>query len=190
MYKIIAVVFLLVSFNSSITAQYTQQITNVRAQARIFADATIKRDYNTILKYTNIDGIPRGKLNTITMTKALKILQTVDSQMIRNGMEIKSINFGEVLSIVKEGFELQCTLAQTTETKMQFGRTITKSTLLGVSADNGVSWKFIDATGRDSKEMRRLLPHLSTRVVFANPENPKLIPEPKAQPIKNPSSKK
>ena len=190
MNKIIAFIFLFASFYSAVSAQYTQQITNVRAQARIFADATIKRDYNTVLKYTNIEGIPRGKLNTISMTKALRILQTVDSQMIRNGMEIKSINFGEVLSIVKVGFELQCTLAQITETKMQFGRTITNSTLLGISSDNGVSWKFIDATGRDAREMRRLLPHLSDRVVFANPENPKLIPEPKSQPIKNTGSKK
>ena len=188
MNKTIAFLLLLVIFHSSTTAQYTQQITNVRAQARIFADATIKRDYNTVLKYTNIEGFPRGKLNKITIPRALKILQTVDSQMIKNGMEIKSINFGEVLSIVKAGFELQCTLAQTTETKMQFGRTITKSTLLGVSPDNGVTWKFIDATGRDAREMKRLLPHLSDQVVFATPENPKLIPDPK--PVNNIGLKK
>ncbi len=188
MNKIIAFLFLCITFNSAVTAQYTQQITNVRAQARIFADATIKRDYNTVLKYTNIEGFPRGKLNVVTIPKALKILQTVDSQMIKNRMEIKSINFGEVLCIVKEGFELQCTIAQTTETKMQFGRTITKSTLLGISTDNGVNWKFIDATGRDSKEMRKLLPRLSSRVIFANPENPKLIPDPK--PSNNSSLKK
>jgi len=178
MNRLIALILLLVVINFKSTAQYTQQITNVKNQAKIFADATIKRDYNTVLKYTNIDGFPRGKLNKVTISKALKILQTVDSQMIKNGMEIKSINYGEVLSIVKAGFELQCTLAQTTETKMQFGRTITKSTLLGISTDNGVSWKFIDATGRDSREMKKLLPNLSERVVFATPENPKLIPDP------------
>ena len=83
------------------------------------------------------------------------------------------------LRSVKAGYELQCTLAQTTETKMQFGRTITKSTLLGVSPDNGVTWKFIDATGRDAREMKRLLPRLSDQVVFVTPENPKLIPDPK-----------
>ena len=179
MNRLITLLILLIGLQTYSTAQYTQQITNVRNQARIFADATIKRDYNTVLKYTNIDGFPRGKLNKVTIPKALKILQTVDSQMIKNGMEIKSINFGEVLSIVKAGYELQCTLAQTTETKMQFGRTITKSTLLGISPDNGVNWKFIDATGRDSREMKKLLPNLSDQVVFATPENPKLLPDSK-----------
>ncbi|MFP5042124.1 hypothetical protein [Parasediminibacterium sp. JCM 36343] len=154
---------------------YTQQITNVKTQARIMAEAAMKRDYTTLLKYINIDGFPKGRLNIMTKAKALKIIQTADSQMVKQGIAIQSINFGDVLSILKVGFEFQCTMPQTTEMKMQVGRVITTSTLIGLSEDNGINWTFIDATGRDKIEMKRLMPKLSSKLQFAKQESPKFI---------------
>lgn len=167
---------------------YTQQITNVKTQATIWANALMKHDHKTVLSYTNIDGFPKGKLNLMTEAKALKIIVTADSQLIKQGIAIKSIQFGEVLSILKVGFEFQCTVEQTTETAMQVGKVITKSTLIGTSPDNGITWKFIDATGRDKLEIRRLVPRLSDKLLFATKESPKFILEPKAKaPAKQPA---
>lgn len=161
---------------------YTQQITNVKEQAKTMAQALIKRDYPTLMKYINVNGFPKGKLNVMTPAKVLKTIQTADSQMIKQGIAIKAIQFGDVLSILKAGYELQCTLEQTTETKMQFGKVITKSTLVGVSTDNGVTWKFADATGRDKLDMKKLLPNLSDKLLFAKQTSPQFImddPKPK-----------
>jgi len=160
------------------TAQYTQQITNVRAQARIFADATIKKDYKTVLKYTNLEGFPKGKLNAMTEPRVLKILQTADAQMVEQGRSIQSIQFGAVLSILKVDYELQCTLEQITQTKMQYGSIITKSTLLAISEDNGVTWKYTDATGRDLNDMKKIMPRLSNKLVFEKAEAPQFIKDP------------
>ncbi len=156
-------------------SQYTQQITTVKAQARIFADATIKKDYPIVMKYTIIDAMPKARLNVMTEDHVLKILQTADSQREKQGVAIKSIRFGNVLSMVRVNFEFECTLEQITETKMQVGRIISKSTLLALSKDNGVSWKFADATGRTKEEMRSLIPRLSDGLIFAKVERQQFV---------------
>ena len=139
------------------------------------AEASIKRDYKTLFKYLDLDGFPKGKLNKITMSKALATVQKADSQMIKQGIIIEKITFGDVLSILKVDYQLQCTLVQIKEMKMQFGRAVSKSTLVAISDDNGITWKFVDAIGRDKLEMKRLMPNLSDKLMFATPEAPKFI---------------
>ena len=98
LFSITCILFLMVVVSK---AQYTQQLTTVREQARIFTEATIKRDYKTVMQYTNLEGFPKGKLSKMTEERVLKILQTSDEQMVQQGREIKSIQIGDVLSIVK-----------------------------------------------------------------------------------------
>ncbi len=171
-------------FVTAISAQYPQQISNVRAQARVYADATINKDYKTILKYTIIDALPKARLNVMTEARVLKTIQMADSQRVKQGIQIKSIKFGEVLSIVKVNFEFQCTMEQITETKMQFGTIISKSTLLAVSPDNGINWKYADATGRTREDMIKLMPRLSQQLIFAKQETPQFLKE-----LKTPKTK-
>ena len=178
MNKLIASIFVCLFMGTIALGQYTQQITNVRTQARIYADAIIKKDYPTLMKYINLDGYPKGKFNKVTEAKALKIIQTSDEQMVQEGRAIKSIVFGPVLSIVKVNYEFQCTLEQIVETKMQYGTIITKSTLLAVSIDNGITWKYTDATGRELSDMRKIMPRLSTKLVFQKAEAPQFVKDP------------
>ena len=178
MNKLASLVFSLFFWVIMSKAQYTQQLTTVRAQAKIFTDASIKKDYKTVMQYTNIEGFPKGKLSKMTEERVLKLLQTSDEQMAEQGREIKSIKIGDVLSILKVGFEFQCTLEQITDTKMQYGSIISKSTLLAISEDNGKTWKFNDGTGRDLNDMKKIIPHLSDKLVFARTETPKLIKDP------------
>ena len=178
MKKLLFLTLTLLVIGNLVQAQYTQQLTTVREQANIFCDATIKKDYKTVMHYTNIEGFPKGKLSKMTADRVLKILQTSDEQMAQQGLEIKSIKIGTLLSIVKVGFEFQCTLEQIKDTKMQYGSIISKSTLLGISEDNGETWKFNDGTGRDLNEMRKIIPHLSDKLIFEKIESPKLIKDP------------
>ena len=161
--------------STTLLAQYPQQIANVKAQARIYADATIKKDYKTLMKYTIIDALPKARLNVMTEARVLKTIQMADSQRVQQGIQIKNIRFGEVLSIVKVNFEFQCTMEQYTETKMQFGTIISKSTILAISPDNGITWKYADATGRTREDMRKIMPKLSPQLIFAKEEAPKFI---------------
>jgi len=175
MYKPFSFIIALLFLSLFGYSQYTQQITTVKSQARIFADATIKKDYPTVMKYTIIDAMPKARLNVMTEDHVLKILQTADSQREKEGISIKSIKFGNVLSMVKVNFEFQCTLEQITETKMQVGSIISKSTLLALSRDNGITWKFADATGRSKEEMRSLIPRLSDGLIFTKVERPQFV---------------
>jgi len=178
MKKLLFLLISLLFISQIVKAQYTQQLTNVREQANNFIEASIKKDYKTVMHYTNIDGFPKGKLIRMTEERVLKILQTADDQMSQQGLEIKSIKIGALLSIIKVGFEFQCTLEQIKNTKMQYGSIISKSTLLAISEDNGRNWKFNDATGRDLNDMRKIIPHLSDKLIFEKVESPKLIKDP------------
>ncbi len=178
MKKLLSLCITLLFLGNVIKAQYTQQLTTVREQAKVFAEATIKKDYKTIMDYTNIEGFPKGKLSKMTKERVLKILQTADEQMAQQGRVIKSIQIGAVLSIIKVGFEFQCTLEQINDTKMQYGSIISKTTLLAISEDNGKTWKFTDGTGRDLNDMKKIIPHLSDKLVFTKAESPKLIKDP------------
>ena len=177
MNKLLAYIAAFLLTTTSICAQYTQQITNVRAQARIYADAAIRKDYKTVMKYIIIDALPKARLNVMTEARVVHTLQTADAQRAQQGIQVKSIKFGDVLSIVKVNYEFQCTLEQITETKMQFGAIISTSTLLSVSPDNGVSWKYADATGRTFEDMHKLMPRLSPQLIFAKVVSPKFIKE-------------
>lgn len=154
---------------------YTQQITNVKTQANKMGEALIKKDYTYLMKCINPDGIPKPKFNTVTPKKMLSTLMLIDSQMVKQGIVIQSIKFGEVLSILKENSVMQCTLPQTTEMKMQFGKIISTSTLVAISNDNGITWKFTDAIGRDKIEMKKLIPLLSDKLIFAKKVPPTFI---------------
>ena len=179
MSKPFSVLVIFLFFTSAIAqAQYTQQIANVKEQAKIFSDASIKKDYKTVMKYTLIDAMPKARLNAMTEDRVLKILQTADSQREKQGIQIKSVRFGNVLSMIKVNYEFQCTLEQITETRMQVGTIISKSTLLAVSSDNGATWKYADATGRDKDEMRRLIPRLSDGLIFTQYEKLQFIKDP------------
>jgi hypothetical protein len=98
--------------------------------------------------------------------------------MAQEGRAIKSIEIGPVLSVVKVDYQFQITLEQIIETKMQYGSIVTKSTLLAVSDDNGITWRYTDATGRDLNDMRKIIPRLSGKLVFRRVEAPQFIKDP------------
>jgi hypothetical protein len=176
MKRFLLLIFLIIGATQfSFSQYYTQQITNVKTQANKMGEALIKKDYNYLMKCINPDGIPKPKFNAITPKKMLATLMLIDSQMVKQGIVIQSIKVGDVLSILKENGVMQCTLPQTTEMKMQFGKIINTSTLVAISNDNGITWKFTDAIGRDKIEMKKLMPLLSDKLIFAKKAPPTFI---------------
>jgi hypothetical protein len=169
-------ILLLCSFIFSTTflqAQYTYQLSNAKQQAQIMANAMVKKDYATVIKYSN-PTVVKGMGGAEKMKTQLPEL---DKKMGQSGVSVKSINIGEILSIVKVKNEFICSLLQTTQMKMQIGIMQLKGTIIGISNDNGVTWTFTEATGRDRNDLKKIMPNLNDKVVIAKREEPKLLPQ-------------
>ncbi len=162
---------LIASFTSF--AQTPAQIAAVKLQAKTMVDALVKKDYNTFAKYTNPTVIQKMG----GAAKMAESLKTGQSKLSEQGVAFKGVTLGEPSPILTVGKELQCTIPQTTEMKMQLGRVLAKSTLIAISADKGKNWTFTDAAGKDLTALRTALPNLSDKLVIPKMQQPQFLPE-------------
>jgi hypothetical protein len=160
-------------FATCLQAQYTQQLSNAKQQAQLMANALVKKDYATLVKYTN----PTVVAGMGGAEKMKTKLPEMDKKMSQTGVVVKSVTVGDVLSIIKVKNEFICSLLQTTEMKMQLGNIQVKSTIIGTSNDNGTNWTFTEATGRDRTELKKFVPNLNDKVIIAKREEPKFLPQ-------------
>lgn len=69
------------------------------------------------------------------------------------GMSFQSVALDSLSAFVKSGTELQATIRQHTIVKSDQGRNMATSTLIGISADNGVHWKLVNTHNIIRKEI-------------------------------------
>ena len=96
----------------------------------------------------------------------IEVLKRTTNEMKAKGMSFSSITFDEPSKVVKSGKELQATIIQHTEIRLQNGRLVSTSTLIAISKDEGVNWTFIDTSNKDIATMRKALPNLSPSIVI------------------------
>ncbi|AXG74903.1 hypothetical protein DVK85_11965 [Flavobacterium arcticum] len=78
-----------------------------------------------------------------------------------DGVSFEDISYGVPSEIIQYEGQLQCTLPQMIEMKVDGGTVTANAVLIAVSMDNGVNWYFIDPTGNDIATMRKIIPTLS-----------------------------
>ena len=89
------------------------------------------------------------------------ILSQASRQMSIAGMSIDAITIDSMTNILKAGASLQTTVQQHSAFKVPDGRTIATTTLICLSADNGLHWKFVDTHNKTIVDMRKALPNIS-----------------------------
>ena len=88
-------------------------------------------------------------------------LSTIAAELKGRGFHIDSIDASESLSYVESSNNLYSVVPQTVHLSSPLGTQISKrSYLVGVSADGGATWKFLDGQGigGDRKKMEMVLP--------------------------------
>ncbi len=165
-------VIAIILFSTTLNAQYTQQLTTAKQQANLLAEAIVKKDYKTIIKFTN----PNIKAKAGGDLKMLKSLEDANKMIATQGITIKSVTIGNILSILKNKGEFLCTFPQTSEMKMQVGKVIVQSTIIGSSSDNGNNWTFVDNTGKDKAELKKIIANFSDKLVIAGKKEPQFLP--------------
>jgi hypothetical protein len=134
----------------------------IKEQAELMGKLLLSKDFKSFAKYTypKILDMLGGE------EKMIATLENGSKEMEAQGMGILSVTVGEPSAIITAGKELQCTLPETLEMKVPNGKLKTKSTLIGISNDNGKNWYFIDTSGKDIKTLQQALPNLSGELVI------------------------
>ncbi|MDI9366137.1 MAG: hypothetical protein QM541_14365 [Flavobacterium sp.] len=160
---------------STLLAQTPQQIATLKAQANAMATAIKKQDFKTVIKMTN----PKVVAAAGGEAKLLEQLSKGMGMMKAKGMNmsISNVVIGEPSPFIKVKKQLQCTVPDKLEVKMIGGTISTNSTLIAISDDDGKTWNFIDAVGKNIAALKKVLPNLSDKLVIAKTEQPQFVPD-------------
>lgn len=130
----------------------------------------IREEFDSFATYTyskliDLMGGKQAFINELTNgTQSLK----------KGGGEFLTVSFGEPSKVVASGRELQCTIPQILTFHTGKGNdTVTLvSTLIAISGDDGKNWLFIDASNKDLKTLRKVVPTLSAKLIIPTPQQP------------------
>lgn len=141
---------------------------NLKMQAGKMGAAFTASDYKTFENYTY-----PPLLNSMGgKTKMVEVLNKTVADMKSKGMSFSKITVDEPTKIIQVGKELQSTITQHTEIKLSQGRVVAESTLIAISIDNGLNWKFIDTSNKNIATLRKAMPNLSSAIDIPAPKPP------------------
>ncbi len=130
-------------------------------------DALFKGDYETYVNYMHPELVKHfgGREKSITAMKA-----AMDG-VKANGVSLTSSTIGEPSDTVASGSELFTVVPFEFKIKSPEGRILVKSYLIGISSDQGKSWKYLDGKG-DPKLIKKLMPNLPKKLKLPEQQTP------------------
>ncbi|RZJ71508.1 MAG: hypothetical protein EOO45_11810 [Flavobacterium sp.] len=136
--------------------------------------AFIAKDYPAFTKFTHpaIVLLMGGEKNVLEYTT--KSFAELEAE----GIEFSNVTFAAPSEILSVDGELQSTLQQMIEMKVQGGTLTVATTLIAVSRDNGANWYFVDASGNDVAMMRKTIANLSPRLNLPPNPDPVFVEDP------------
>lgn len=134
---------------------------NLNKSAQKMAQLFREKNYTEYVKYI----LPAVVKMAGGPDEMKRLIQDFLQQMQEQGYIIKDVSIGETSGFVTEGNELQSVVSQIMEMATPDGRIISTSYLIAVSADNGITWHFVDTAGRPLEEIRKAIPSISNKLV-------------------------
>jgi hypothetical protein len=134
----------------------TQDYPNLTAQARLLEDALGRKDYGKVidLTYPKVIEFAGGREKMLTETT-----REVES-MEAEGVKILSSSCGTPSQFVSDAGGIYAVIPVVSKVKATDGVFQTEGSLIGISTDGGQNWTFVDATGKDQTELKKILPNL------------------------------
>jgi hypothetical protein len=144
----------------------------VKKLAQELGDATLKGDCAKVIDHTYDTLIKEmgGR------EKAIELVELKKKEWKARGITIKAFTVAEPGELLTEGAYTFVVIPTSTEVTVPGARAILKSYLLGISSDEGKTWKFADGAGIAEKERRnKLLPKLPANLKLPEPEKPEVV---------------
>jgi hypothetical protein len=139
----------------------------VKKQAEDMAQALIKKDYKTYLKYMH----PKDIASLGGEAAAEDTLRMAEAAMKKYESFISYIQVSDPSWVIDTAGELQCTVPETVVLNVKGGRVRSELTFVGISKNKGKNWIFID-TSADFKHLKKNYPTLSSQLNIPYPTRP------------------
>jgi hypothetical protein len=134
----------------------TSSYPNLTVQAKQLETALANKDYAKVidLTYPKIVEVGGGREKLLAgMTNEMKTMEA-------EGVVLLSSTASAPTQFVSNANEIYAVIPVTTRIKATDGIFQTEGSLIGISIDGGQSWTFVDATGKDQTELKKVLPNL------------------------------
>ncbi len=158
--KIIWVVALLLGLHT--TSQAQVYIDNMYKQANAMANATIKGDYTTLLKYTH----PAMIKSMGGKEQAMATIKQGVAMLKSGSLNIKKVSIGKVTQTVVEKENIQCIVPQLMDMRIAGVDAHSNNYLLGITYDGGKNWYFMNTASSTPEKLRQFLPELNKKLTI------------------------
>ena len=162
-------------FASSVLAAEDAKLSAALKQAQECGDATVKGDYEKLVDLTHpaVVKLAGGK------EKMIDLLKKSIGEMKDQGIIFESSKSSAADSYIRSGTALFCVIPtvvklkveKKSETKSEKKRLTLPSFLLGVSNDDGKTWKFLDGA-QGEPGLRKLVPEIPKDLKFPEKAKP------------------
>ena len=141
---------------SSSPAATADSYPNLTARAQELTEALGRKDYARVidLTYPKVVEVGGGREKLLaTMTDEVKSMES-------EGVEIISSTAAPPTQVIHDADGIYAVVPVTSKVKAQEGTFQTEGSLIGISTDGGQNWTFVDASGKDLTELKKVLPNL------------------------------
>jgi hypothetical protein len=129
---------------------------NLTVRAKELEAALASKDYAKVVDLTYPKVVEVGGGRDKLLAEMTREMQSMNAE----GVELLSSNCGAPSQFVSDATGIYAVVPVTTRIKAQGGIFQTEGSLVGISTDGGQNWTFVDATGKDQTELRKVLPNL------------------------------
>ena len=144
---------------------FAQDPNVVKQQANVMATATIKGDYPTLIAHTypKLVNMMGGK------EKAITLVSQAMAQMKSQGITVEKAVVGAPAKFYKAGSEIHCLVPENVTMAMPKGHASGSSNMLGISADGGKTWSFVDLNKATIDKIPQLFPNFNKDLKIPEP---------------------
>ena len=162
----IAVLTILVSVGCKSTPRPQSQSTtpsptaenypNLTARAKELDDALGRKDYGKVIDLTYAKVVELGGGREKLLTEMTRQMTTMEAE----GVELLSSTAGAPSQFLHDAGGIYAVVPVVSKLKAKDGMFQTEGSLIAISTDAGQNWTFVDATGKDQTELKKILPNL------------------------------
>lgn len=144
-----------------------------KSKANEVAQATLKGDWNKVLDSTYPEIVKQAG----GREKMLDLMKRTTEQMKTKGFAFRSAKIGDTAQVVAVGDKRFAVVPLSLVMKVPRGTVAVKSFLLGISADKGKTWTFINGDKAHDEAVKKMLPDLPASLKLPEKEKPVFMPD-------------
>jgi len=154
-------------------AEETPRSGAVKKLAQELGASTLKGDFGKVIDHT----YPTLVKEIGGREKAIQATEALMKQMNAKGITIKAYTVGDPGEFLTEGGNTFVVIPTSMEMAFPGGKVKAKSYLLGISSDEGKTWKFADGAGimKHKDALEKLLPKLPVKLKLPEQDKPEII---------------